>query len=119
MPEGLASARAGQAVDVVVLPEVSAGPRRLHLNGLPDGLPFLMGDDGIAWNGYRTLPDTPSVATVPSPVMVGFGGIPIISEAARFFVMSSPMSKVTLTLLLTVALALRMGCLLAAMVAPG
>jgi hypothetical protein len=52
MPEELASALAGQAVDAEVLPEVPAGILRLDLEGLPDGLPCLIGDDGIAWNGY-------------------------------------------------------------------
>ena len=52
MPEELASALAGQAVDAEALPEAPAGTLRLDLNGLPDGLPFLVGDDGIAWNGY-------------------------------------------------------------------
>jgi hypothetical protein len=51
MPEELASALAGQAVDIKVHPEVPAGTLRLDLNDLPDGLPFLVGDDGIAWNG--------------------------------------------------------------------
>ena len=52
MPEELASALAGRAVDIEILPEVPSGTRRLDLADLPEGLPFLMGDDGIAWNGY-------------------------------------------------------------------
>jgi len=52
MPEDLASALAGQAVDAEALPEAQAGTIRLDLNALPDALPFLVGDDGIAWNGY-------------------------------------------------------------------
>ncbi|MGD0128157.1 MAG: hypothetical protein ABSF46_22570 [Terriglobia bacterium] len=52
MPDELASALTGQAVDVEVHPEVPAGTRLLDLNDLPDGLPFLVGDDGIGWNGY-------------------------------------------------------------------
>jgi hypothetical protein len=52
MPDELASALAGQAVYVEVLPEALAETRRLDLDDLPDGLPFLIGDDGIAWNGY-------------------------------------------------------------------
>ncbi len=52
MPEDLASALAGQAVDVEVHPETPTETLRLDLDGLPDGLPFLIGDDGIAWNGY-------------------------------------------------------------------
>lgn len=52
MPEDLATALAGQAVAVKVLPEAPAGTLRLDLNNLPDGLPFLVGDDGIIWNGY-------------------------------------------------------------------
>jgi hypothetical protein len=51
MPEELASALAGQAVDVEVHPEAPAETLRLDLEDLPDGLPFLIGDDGIAWNG--------------------------------------------------------------------
>jgi hypothetical protein len=52
MPEDLASALAGQAVDAEALPEAPAGTLRLDLNDLPDGLPFLVGDHGILWNGY-------------------------------------------------------------------
>jgi len=52
MPEELASALAGQAVGVDVLPEVPAGTHCLDLDSLPDGLPFQVGDGGIAWNGY-------------------------------------------------------------------
>jgi hypothetical protein len=52
MPEELASALAGQAVEVEVHPEAEAGTLRLDLNDLPDGLPFLVGDDDILWNGY-------------------------------------------------------------------
>jgi hypothetical protein len=52
MPEELASALAGQAVDTEVFPEAPAGTRRLDLDDLPDGLPFLVGEDGIARNGY-------------------------------------------------------------------
>jgi hypothetical protein len=51
MPEELASALAGQAVDIVVFPEAPAGTRLLDPDGLPDGLPFLFGGDGTAWNG--------------------------------------------------------------------
>ena len=52
MPEVLASALAGQAVDAEVHPEAPAGTLRLDLNALPDALPFLVGDDGTLWNGY-------------------------------------------------------------------
>jgi hypothetical protein len=52
MPTELAAALAGQAVDAEVHPEVPAGTLRLDVNDLPDGLPFLIDDDGIAWNGY-------------------------------------------------------------------
>ena len=52
MPEELASALAGQAVDAEALPEAEAGTLRLDLNDLPDALPFLVGDDGTLWNGY-------------------------------------------------------------------
>jgi hypothetical protein len=52
MPEELASALAGQAVDIEVLPGVPAGTRLLDLDGLPDGLPFLVGDDSTAWNSH-------------------------------------------------------------------
>jgi hypothetical protein len=51
MPDDLAVALAGQAVDAEVHPEAPAGTQRLDLNNLPDGLPFLIGDDGIARNG--------------------------------------------------------------------
>jgi hypothetical protein len=52
MPEELASVLAGQAVDAEALPEEPPLTHRLDLEGLPDALPFLIGDDGIAWNGY-------------------------------------------------------------------
>ena len=52
MPGERASALAGQTVDAEVHPEVPAGTLRLNLNALPDGLPFLVGDDGILWNAY-------------------------------------------------------------------
>jgi hypothetical protein len=52
MPKELAAALAGRAVDAEVLPEAPAGTRRLDLDDLPDGLPFFVGDDGTAWNGY-------------------------------------------------------------------
>ena len=52
MAEELAATLAGQAVAVEVLPKALAGTRRLDLDDLPDGLPFLVGDDGIARNGY-------------------------------------------------------------------
>ena len=52
MPEKLASALAGQAVYVEVPPEALAETLRLDLDDLPDGLPFFVGDDGTAWNGY-------------------------------------------------------------------
>jgi hypothetical protein len=52
MPDKLASALAGRAVDAEALPEAPAGTRLLDLDDLPDGLPFLVGDDGTLWNGY-------------------------------------------------------------------
>jgi hypothetical protein len=52
MPEELAATLAGQAVDAEVIPKAPAGTRRLEVDGLPDGLPFLVGDDGTAWNGH-------------------------------------------------------------------
>jgi hypothetical protein len=51
VPEELASALAGQAVIVQARPEAPAGTLRLDVEGLPDGLPCVVGDDGIAWNG--------------------------------------------------------------------
>jgi hypothetical protein len=51
MPEDLACALAGQAVDVEAHPETPTETLRLDLDDLPDGLPFFVGDDGIAWNG--------------------------------------------------------------------
>ena len=48
-PEELAAALVGRAVDAKALPEAPAGTLRLDLNDLPDGLPFLVGDDGILW----------------------------------------------------------------------
>ena len=52
MPEELATTLAGQAVTVDVLPEAPPVTLRLNLNDLPDGLPFLIDEDGIAWNAY-------------------------------------------------------------------
>ena len=52
MPDELASSLAGQAVDVEVHSEAPAGTCRLDLDELPEGLPFVVGDDGIASNGY-------------------------------------------------------------------
>ena len=39
-------------MDAEVLPQVPAWTRRLNLDQLPDGPPFLVGDDGIARNDY-------------------------------------------------------------------
>ena len=39
-------------MDIEVFPEAPAGTRLLDLDGLPDSLPFLIGDGGIAWNGH-------------------------------------------------------------------
>jgi hypothetical protein len=52
MPEDLASALAGQAVDAGVHPELPAETLRLDLNDLPDGLPFFVVVVGTVWNGY-------------------------------------------------------------------
>ena len=52
LPEDLASALAGRNVDVEVLPEQPAMTRRLDLHNLPEGLPMLIGQDGVAWNDY-------------------------------------------------------------------
>jgi len=56
--------------------------------------------------------------TVPSPVIVGFGGMPAISCAEMLLVMSYPISKVTDTLLLTIAEAPGMAAPPVEMVAP-
>ena len=65
MPEELASALAGQAVDAVVLPEVQAGTRLLDLNDLPDGLPFLVAmtaSHGMVTGPHGSYTRTPAAA---------------------------------------------------------
>jgi len=88
MPEEVAPALAGQAVDAEVHPEVPAGTLRLlNLNALPDGLPFLDGDDGIVWNGYwpaRVLYTDASGRTWRLPRHWLSGGVSPIIEASRY-----------------------------------
>ena len=50
MPEDLASALAGQRVDVEVLPEEPPATRRIDLDDLPAGLPILIDPEGAACN---------------------------------------------------------------------
>jgi hypothetical protein len=52
MPEDLASALAGQRVDVEVLPEEPPATRRIDLDDPPPGLPVLIDPGGAAWNDY-------------------------------------------------------------------
>ena len=52
MPDQLATSLAGQEVSVDVLPEEPPLTRRFDLNNLPDGLPILIDEDGVAWNAY-------------------------------------------------------------------
>ena len=52
LPEELATSLAGQEVSVDVLPEEPPMTRRLNLNNLPDGLPVLIDEEGVAWNAY-------------------------------------------------------------------
>ena len=52
MPEDLASALAGQRVDVEVLPEEPPATRRIDMHDLPAGLPVLIDPEGAAWNDY-------------------------------------------------------------------
>jgi hypothetical protein len=90
MPEVLASALAGQAVDAEVHPEAPAGTLRLDLNALPDGLPFLVGDDGILWNGYwpeRVLYMGADSRVWRLPRHWLSGGVSPIIEASRYEVM--------------------------------
>jgi hypothetical protein len=87
MPEELASALAGQAADVEALPEAPAGTRRLDPDDLPDGLPFLVGDDGTAWNGYwpaRVLYTDASGRTWRLPRHWLTEGISPVIEASRY-----------------------------------
>jgi hypothetical protein len=87
MPEELASALAGQAADVEVLPEVPAGTCLLDLDDLPDGLPFLVGDDGTAWNGYwpaRVLYTDASRRTWRLPRHWLTKGVSPVIEASRY-----------------------------------
>ena len=52
LPEELATSLAGQEVTVDVLPEEPPLIRRFDLNNLPDGLPILIDEEGVAWNAY-------------------------------------------------------------------
>jgi len=52
MPEDLASALAGQTVDVEVLPEEPPATRRIDPDDPPPGLPILIDPEGAAWNDY-------------------------------------------------------------------
>ena len=52
MPEDLASALAGQRVEVEVLPEEPPATRRIDLDDPPPGLPILIDPEGAAWNDY-------------------------------------------------------------------
>jgi hypothetical protein len=52
MPEDLASALAGQRVDVEVLPEEPPMTRRFELDNIPMGLPMLLDRDGVPWNDH-------------------------------------------------------------------
>ena len=86
-PEELAAALAGQAVDAEVLPEAPAGTLRLDLNDLPDALPFLVGDDGIVWNGYwpeRVLYTDASGRMWRLPRHWLSGGVSPVIEASRY-----------------------------------
>ena len=87
MPEELASALAGRAVDAEVLPEAPAGTRRLDLDGVPDCLPFLVGDDGTAWNGHwpaRVLYTDASGRTWRLPRHWLSEGVSPVIEASRY-----------------------------------
>jgi hypothetical protein len=90
MPTELASALAGQAVDVEVHPEVPTGTLRLDVNDLPDGLPFEIGDDGIARNSdwpARVLYTDASGHTWRLPRHWVSEGVSPIIEASRYQVM--------------------------------
>jgi hypothetical protein len=52
MPEDLAAALAGKTIPVEVLPEEPPLARRLDLSQVPDGLPMLIDEDGVARNDY-------------------------------------------------------------------
>ena len=52
MPEELAASLAGHTVTVEVFPEEPPMARRLDLNDLPDCLPFLVDEEGVAWNDH-------------------------------------------------------------------
>ena len=89
MPEELASALAGQAVDAEALPEAPAGTLQLDLDGLPDGLPFLVGDDGTAWNAYwpaRVLYTDADGRKWRLPRHWLSGGVSPVIEASRYTV---------------------------------
>ena len=52
LPEELATSLAGREITVDVLPEEPPLTRRFDLNDLPDGLPILIDEEGVAWNAY-------------------------------------------------------------------
>jgi hypothetical protein len=90
MPEELASALAGQAVEIEVHPEVPAGTLRLDVNDLPDGLPFVIGDDGIARNSdwpTRVLYTDASGRIWRLPRHWLTDGVSPVIEASRYQVM--------------------------------
>ncbi len=87
LPGELAAALAGQAVDAEVHPEVPAGTLRFDVNDLPDGLPFLISDDGTAWNGYwpaRVLYTDASGRTWRLPRHWLSGGVSPVIEASCY-----------------------------------
>jgi hypothetical protein len=87
MPEELAATLAGQTVDAEALPEAEAGTQRLDLDNLPDGLPFLVGDDGTARNGYwpaRVLYTDASGRTWRLPRHWLTEGVSPVIEASRY-----------------------------------
>ena len=45
----------------------------------------------------------PRLATAPSPVICGLGGMPVVTDTEMFFVASYPTSNVTVILLLAFA----------------
>jgi hypothetical protein len=87
MPAGLASALAGQAVLVEVLPEELPMARRLEVEKVPDGFPMLFEEDGVAWNDHwpvRVLYTDPDGRTWRLPRHWVSSGVSPVVEASIY-----------------------------------
>ena len=87
MPEDLASSPGRAHVAVEVLPEEPAMTRRLDLHNPPEGLPMLIGQDGVAWNDYwpmRVLYRDPGGRVWRLPRHWVSVGVSPVVEASRY-----------------------------------